>query len=234
MNYDKASKLKLPISLNKINVNTIAQNTECLGLVTVPITIGSITQKCEIHLIKNSNHELLIGLDLISQFYLSMNNNFRIFQAIDDNSEEILSNYCNNNLNNHTYNSNKFNFINELKYELNYIVKKSSNDNIIINNLNDIQSKQLNKLLTKYSKAFSKDKFDIGSISTEIAKISLSNNIPINLRPYRCNARDQQTIDTQINKLLELDLIRKSVSPYAFPITLADKKDEGKKNPLNH
>ena len=115
MNYDKASKLKLPISLNKINVNTIAQNTECLGLVTVPITIGSITQKCEIHLIKNSNHELLIGLDLISQFYLSMNNNFRIFQAIDDNSEEILSNYCNNNLNNHTYNSNKFNFINELK-----------------------------------------------------------------------------------------------------------------------
>ena len=65
-----------------------------------------------------------------------------------------------------------------------------------------------------------------------MCKIELTSKIPINLRPYRCTAYDQAIIDSQINDLLKYNLIRKSTSPYAVPITLADKKDEGKRTRL--
>ena len=58
----------------------------------------------------------------------------------------------------------------------------------------------------------------------------MNNKIPINLRPYRVSLSDQNLINNQIEELLKYNLIRKSISPYSFPITLADKKDEGKKS----
>ena len=56
--------------------------------------------------------------------------------------------------------------------------------------------------------------------------------MPINLRPYRCTKSDQDIIDSQVKVLLEKNLIRKSISPYAAPITLAYKKDEGQRSRL--
>ncbi len=56
--------------------------------------------------------------------------------------------------------------------------------------------------------------------------------MPINLRPYRCSQSDQKIIDNQIKILLEKNLIRKSTSSYAFPITLVYKKDEREKSRL--
>jgi hypothetical protein len=84
-------------------------------------------------------------------------------------------------------------------------------------------------LINKYSNIFSKDKYDLGYINTEQCKIEVTNNVPINLRPYRCSQSDQELIDNQIQKLIEKKLIRKSLSSYAFPVTLVDKRDEGKK-----
>ena len=94
------------------------------------------------------------------------------------------------------------------------------------------QKTMLNKLLNKYMIIFAKDKFDIGSIEDKFCQINLTSNIPINLRPYRCSLSDQKLINDQVNKLLEKNLIKKSNSPYAFPVTLVDKKDEGKKTRL--
>ena len=90
----------------------------------------------------------------------------------------------------------------------------------------------IGNLLNKFPNIFSKHKYDIGSINTEMCKIELTSKIPINLRPYRCTKNDQAIIDSQINDLLKYNLIRKSTSSYAVPITLADKKDEGKRTRL--
>jgi len=172
---------------------------------------------------------------LINKFGLSLNEDYQVFQKLlIDNQiikEEINSNYSfktETNIKNIDYNKN------ELKVNLTEIL---DNRNISIKSLNENNSTitekiEINNLVNKYSEVFSKDKYDLGSVTIEQCKIELTNNIPINLRPYRCSQEDQKLIDNQINKLLEKNLIRKSLSAYSFPITLVDKKDEGKKSRL--
>src|SRR5699024_624441 len=84
-------------------------------------------------------------------------------------------------------------------------------------------------LVEEYSEAFVEHSGKIGKIESEECKLHLTSEIPITLRPYRCNEEDQANIDKQINDLLSKDLIRESTSPYAFPVVLVDKKDDGKK-----
>lgn len=51
-------------------------------------------------------------------------------------------------------------------------------------------------------------------------------------RPYRFSKSDQKRLDEQIEQLLKHSLIRRSFLSYSFPITLVDKKTEGKKSRL--
>ncbi|GFV99877.1 uncharacterized protein TNCV_5082361 [Trichonephila clavipes] len=57
-------------------------------------------------------------------------------------------------------------------------------------------------------------------------------NLPISLRPYRNGQQESKEMQTQIEELLKADFIRPSHSPYAAPVTLASKKDEGKRSRL--
>ncbi|GFT42757.1 retrovirus-related Pol polyprotein from transposon opus [Trichonephila clavipes] len=57
-------------------------------------------------------------------------------------------------------------------------------------------------------------------------------NLPISLRPYRNSQQESKEIQTQIEELLKAGFIRPSHSPYAAPVTLAYKKDEGKRSRL--
>lgn len=65
------------------------------------------------------------------------------------------------------------------------------------------QETELQGYLTKMSGIFSKHKYDIGTINIEKCKIELENNVPINLRPYRCSSNDQKTIDSQLSMLID-------------------------------
>ncbi|KAF7487705.1 Retrovirus-related Pol polyprotein from transposon 17.6 [Sarcoptes scabiei] len=58
----------------------------------------------------------------------------------------------------------------------------------------------------------------------EVCRINVTDEIPIAMKPYNCSFEVQQIIDDHVNKLLRQGLIEKSVSPYAFPVILADKK----------
>lgn len=91
---------------------------------------------------------------------------------------------------------------------------------------------KLKTLITKYGQIFSQHKYDVRIIKTEKCMNELNNHIPINLTPYRCSLKDQKILNEQIQNLLNHDLIRKSTSSYAFPITLVNKKDEGEKTRL--
>ncbi|GFW07479.1 transposon Tf2-6 polyprotein [Trichonephila clavipes] len=57
-------------------------------------------------------------------------------------------------------------------------------------------------------------------------------NLPISLHPYRNNQQESKEIQTQIEELLKACFIIPSHSPYAAPVTLAYKKDEGKRSRL--
>ncbi|GFT98641.1 retrovirus-related Pol polyprotein from transposon 17.6 [Trichonephila clavipes] len=86
--------------------------------------------------------------------------------------------------------------------------------------------------LDKFQTIFSQNKYDVGCISLEPQRIHLISDLPISLRPYRNSQQESKEIQTQIEELLKAGFIRPSHSPYAAPVTLAYKKDEGKRSRL--
>ncbi len=74
--------------------NTISNTNSYLGRVSVNLTVGSINEKCILIVLKNSFHDLVLGLDLINKFKLKMLENYKIFQTYEINNklieEEIL------------------------------------------------------------------------------------------------------------------------------------------------
>lgn len=85
-------------------------------------------------------------------------------------------------------------------------------------------------LLRTYETVFSKSKSDTGEIKLESARVNLSDDNPIYLRPYWCSQKEQEIINGQVQSLLENNFIKRSFSPIAFPVTLVSKKDEGEKS----
>ncbi|GFX82863.1 retrotransposable element Tf2 protein type 1 [Trichonephila clavipes] len=90
----------------------------------------------------------------------------------------------------------------------------------------------LTQLLDKFQTIFSQNKYDVGCINLEPQRIHLISDLPISLRPYRNSQQEAKEIQTQIEELLKAGFIRPSHSPYAAPVTLAYKKDEGKRSRL--
>jgi hypothetical protein len=113
----------------KLTFNTISNTNSYLGRVSVNLTVGSINEKCILIVLKNSFHDLVLGLDLINKFKLKMLENYKIFQTYEINNElieeEILSNYSVNSQINEAIFENKE--MNELKINLNEL---QTNENI--------------------------------------------------------------------------------------------------------
>lgn len=84
--------------------------------------------------------------------------------------------------------------------------------------------------MRKFDKVFAKTKFDIGIIKGYEATIKLKENKYVSRKPYRCSFQDK--IEKQIKELLEADLIEESCSPYAAPVTMVYKKEDGRKSRL--
>jgi len=91
---------------------------------------------------------------------------------------------------------------------------------------------KLHKILSRNKNIFARNKYDIGSVKGYEAHIRLTENRYIAKRPYRCSIPDQNEIDDQVKNLLQADLIETSSSPFAAPVTLAYKREEGKKSRL--
>ena len=85
------------------------------------------------------------------------------------------------------------------------------------------------ELVDKFSHLFASDSTDLGRIDIEKHKIVLTDDQPVAQRPYRQSIRDAEETDRQVKDLLAKGLIRESTSPYAAPVTLADKKDNTKR-----
>jgi DNA-directed RNA polymerase subunit N (RpoN/RPB10) len=119
------------------------------------------------------------------------------------------------------------------KYEINFNEHiEVSNFNISVNHLDHQQQSEINQLINKYASLFAKDKYDIGTVQEYEAHIDLIIDKYCCRRPYRCTIEDKKEIEQQISKLLEKKLIEQSYSPFAAPVTLAYKKEDGRKSRL--
>ncbi|GBP78401.1 hypothetical protein EVAR_58191_1 [Eumeta japonica] len=90
------------------------------------------------------------------------------------------------------------------------------------------QKIKISALLNDYKHIFAKDKYDIGQVKNYEAFIDLQVEKYCSKRPYRCSLDDKKEIEKQIEQLLKNELIEESYSPFAAPVTLAFKRDEGK------
>lgn len=178
--------------------------------------------------------------------YKNINNcdnydNANCIYDIDDNNENNDSNMnaCNYSVNIDNENVTKIDTSNNYGYCYN----KHVNSNDECPNEKDILTEQLQsvtprwrkpirKLISQFSTIFAKNKYDVGTINLDPPKIVLTSELPIAQRPYRASVKDNAEIKKQIDELLKADLIKPSCSPYAAPITLVHKKDEGSKNRL--
>lgn len=79
---------------------------------------------------------------------------------------------------------------------------------------------------------FASNKYDVGEVKNHEAQIKLIENRYISKKPYRCSIPDQEEIDNQVHNLLKANFIEESKSPYAAPVTLAFKKEDGRRSRL--
>ena len=82
-------------------------------------------------------------------------------------------------------------------------------------------TESVNQLLNKYQTLFSDGPTDLGRITIESHWILLSDNIPFSQR----SSKDAEEKSRQVIELLAKRLILESTSPWAAPVTLADKAD---------
>lgn len=208
---------------------------------------------------ENFCYDFLIGLDCIKAFHLTQNEGLNITQnLIIENHTKKSNNYkqipdlAGNNQNKYnTQNTQTIpGFTGEIKSKNKKLIEKTEiknnspfkinfNENIVvknfdisINHLNTEKQSQIQNLISTYNSLFAKDKFDIGTVHGYEAHIDLLIDKYCCKRPYRCSIQDMKEIEQQIAKLLENNIIEESYSPFAAPVTLAFKKDEGKKSRL--
>ena len=249
--YDSGSNISL-INSNLLNIKTTnnikignirtingVQKTE--GLIPMKIKILNIEDTQEVFIIKNENfqHDFLIGLDCIKKFHLQQNPNLSITQVMPTSlkelatdreiENEILPKKRGNQIEDEIFPRKRGNQEKEVNFNENFDENKFETT---MNNLNSEQKSQIYSLLERFSTVFAKDKYDIGTVKDYEAHIELTMDKYCSKRPYRCSIEDKKEIEQQISQLLKKNLIEESYSPFAAPVTLAYKKEDGRKSRL--
>lgn len=209
-------ELRLPTTPKKSILCTMNKADFQTNRAILKLCIGKIQDEIEATVVDYDTfkYDLLLGLDSIRKFRLLQDEQLNIFQKIlnsvnpeVDTPEYIEINF-NENLPTDTF-------------------------QIDLNHISDPEKKlSLLNIIEKYKHIFAKDKFDIGKVTSKEAEIKLIREEYVTARPYKCSIPDDKEICSQIKKLLEADIIEESDSPFASPVTLAYKKDEGKKSRL--
>jgi hypothetical protein len=103
---------------------------------------------------------------------------------------------------------------------------KKLNEKLHINqNLHPTNRMKIKQLIIEYEHIFEYDKEKMGRINLVKHKIITSpNEIPIAQKRYRETKDKTEFISQEVDKLLKMNKIRESYSPWASPVTLAGKK----------
>lgn len=182
----------------------------------------------------NFDYNFLIGLDCIKSFQLIQNENLEITQKNENipgfTGDKIINKSGFIDENNVKEETIKDNFYMNDRFKVNFNEHiEVTNFNITVNHLDSQQQQKIDELISKHNSLFAKDKYDVGSVKGYEAHIDLLVDTYCSKRPYRCNFDDKKEIEEQVSKLLQNKLIEESYSPFAAPVTLAYKKEEGRK-----
>ncbi|GBN09280.1 Transposon Tf2-6 polyprotein [Araneus ventricosus] len=93
-----------------------------------------------------------------------------------------------------------------------------------LDHLNDKDKKDMQDLLLKNYKVFSKSYKTLGETSAVIPEFSLLHNFPQQTKPYSIPLMAKKYAQQEINNLLEAGIIEPSSSSYCFPVIFIKKK----------
>jgi hypothetical protein len=79
-------------------------------------------------------------------------------------------------------------------------------------------------LSRKNKNIFANKDSDLSQTDTVTINIPTGNHPPIRLRPYRTPLNNRKFISDAIDEMLEANIIRRSHSPYSFPVVVVGKK----------
>ena len=85
------------------------------------------------------------------------------------------------------------------------------------------------RLLEENSDIFAADVKDLKQTDLVEMRIDVGNHRPIKMKPYRIAMHKLPIVDKAIDEMLEAGIIRRSKSPWSFPIVIVDKKDGTKR-----
>lgn len=100
--------------------------------------------------------------------------------------------------------------------------------NVNMEHLKTDQRRNINTLLDNYKSIFAKNKYVVGKVKNCEAFIDLQ----VDKYCYKSSVEDKIEIEEQVSQLLKHNLIEESYSPFAAPITLDYKREEGKRTRL--
>ena len=88
---------------------------------------------------------------------------------------------------------------------------------------------RIEKLVLQNKDLFASKDSELGHTKAVKMQIDVGNNDPIKMRPYRTPMKNREVIDKAIDEMLDADVIRRSRSPWSFPVVIVDKKDGSKR-----
>ena len=87
------------------------------------------------------------------------------------------------------------------------------------------QKQQLNEVILKYNNLFADHYDQLCEGKTSPIKIKVEDDTPIFKYPYRQSPVEQEAVKEEVKKMMQAGIIRKSRSPWSFPIVMVPKKD---------
>ena len=204
-----AKKLNLPIDdKRKCIIRMVDGETSSLGLVTIKLTVGGVQRITTAQVVRGFPYAMLMSLN--APFRLQLDTGMKTAKLIHENK------------------------LIELKAGIQQHVYLNNSDEPTPTEIH--QPKQsvfllkYQNLIEEFKECFSDSEKDIGKITIDSHRIRLKENYQIiNKKPYRRSITDNHEIEAQIKELLTKGFIRESKSPWASPVTLAPKKDGGKR-----
>ena len=198
-----------PIPHSSIIINQVNGTAHSIGRVNTYLTIANKRQLVSLHIIQHFRYPLLIGLDIGTHFGLLLDLN-KYTVSLSSNNKSGPSPHT-------------------AKLQSTLKLEPAKPPEFRASYLESSQSQALNKVLQKYFNIFSQHDSDIGRITVAKHSIVTTPHKPMQMRPYRRPQHEYDEIKRQVEELIAKGLIRESISEYAFPVTLAPKKDNTKR-----
>lgn len=219
LNSRITKKMGLTTEDDRNTFRTVGGKKNFTGRLSTRMKIHKIEKTVEVFVVDDENFEydILLGLDTIKNFCLKQDYDLKIYQKInlEDKEEEIRNLDTNKQIQENLVNFNEGIHTEQFRAKLDHLPSE--------------KKKRIQILIKKHETVFARNKFDVGQVKDHEAHIKLLEHKFVAKKPYHCSVLDNREIEGQIRELLKTGLIEESCSPFASPVTLAYKREEGTK-----